>query len=106
MRGHDDHSTIAKQIHVDLRATPMLEWSWKVVTLPAGADIRRRETSDLTAHVMLAWPRVPALLRTRLIGYVWDEIGPEGTIERSRKTGLVRFFVVRSGRAELNRWIV
>src|SRR5262247_1072157 len=25
----DDHSTIAKEIHVDLGATPILEWSWK-----------------------------------------------------------------------------
>jgi len=75
LKSHDDHSTIAKKIRVDLRATPILEWTWKIVELPAGAAIRKKETSDLTGHIFVAWPRFPTLLRTRLIGYVWDTIG-------------------------------
>lgn len=106
VRSRDEHSSIAKEVHVDLRATPILEWSWKVVKLPEGGDIRKRETSDLTGHVLLAWPRMPALLRTRLIGYVWDATAPAGTMERSRKTSLVTFFILRSGPAELGRWMV
>ncbi len=106
LRSHNEHSTIAKEVHVDLRATPILEWSWKAVKLPDGADIRRRETSDLTGHVLIAWPRPPALVRTRLIGYVWDAAIPAGSMERSRKTSLVTFFVVRSGSADLGRFIV
>jgi hypothetical protein len=106
VRSRDEHSTIAKELHVDLRATPILEWSWKVVKLPDGGDVRKKETSDLTGHVLLAWPRMPALLRTRLIGYAWDAAGPAGAMERSRKTSLVTFFVVRSGPAELGRWTV
>jgi Protein of unknown function (DUF3047) len=105
LKSHDDHSTIAKKIRVDLRATPILEWTWKIVTLPAGADIRKRETSDLTGHIFLAWPRFPGQLRTRLIGYVWDTTAPAKTIEKSRKTGAVTFFIVRSGPADLNRWL-
>src|ERR1700686_4451210 len=34
LKSHDDHSTIAKEIRVDLRATPILEWTWKIVELP------------------------------------------------------------------------
>ena len=90
---------------VDLRATPFLEWTWKIVTLPAGADIRKRATSDLTGHILVAWPRVPALLRTRLIGYVWDTTAPAETVGKSQKTGAVTFFVVRSGPRDLNRWL-
>lgn len=105
LKSHDDHSTIAKTIRVDLRATPILEWTWKIVELPAGADIRRRETSDLTGHIFLAWPRFPALLRTRLIGYVWDTTAPAQTVEKSQKTGAVTFFIVRSGPRDLNRWL-
>src|SRR5215468_7744681 len=67
VRSRDDHSTIAKEVHVDLNETPILEWSWKVIRLPEGGDIRKKETSDLTGHVLVAWPRMPALLRTRLI---------------------------------------
>jgi hypothetical protein len=106
VKSHDEHSSIAKEVHVDLRATPILEWSWKVLKLPDGGDIRKRETSDLTGHVLVAWPRMPALLRTRLIGYVWEATAPAGTMERSRKTSLVTFFILRSGPLELGRWMV
>lgn len=105
LKSHDEHSTIAKKVRVDLRATPFLEWTWKIVTLPAGADIRQKWTSDLTGHILVAWPRFPALLRTRLIGYVWDTIAPAQTVEKSQKTGAVTFFVVRSGPRDLNRWL-
>jgi DUF3047 family protein len=105
LKSHDEHSTITKEIRVSLRATPILEWTWKAVTLPAGADVRRRETSDLTGHIFVGWPRFPALLRTRLIGYAWDTTAPAQTMQRSRKTGAVTFFIVRSGPRELNRWL-
>jgi len=105
LKSHDDHSTIARELHVDLRATPILEWSWKAVQLPAGGDIRRKETSDLTAHIFVIWPRFPAMVRSRLIGYVWDAAAPVQTVEKSRKTGSVHFFVLRSGPGELGRWL-
>jgi hypothetical protein len=105
LKSHDEHSTIAKKIQVDLRATPILEWSWKIVKLPEGADIRKRETSDLTGHIFVAWPRFPALLRTRLIGYVWDTTAPAQSVHKSQKTGAVTFFVLRSGPQDLNRWL-
>ena len=105
LKSRDEHSTITKEIHVSLRATPVLEWSWKVVQHPAGADIRKRETSDLTGHVFVVWPRFPGLLRTRLIGYAWDANLPAGSMERSRKAGNVIFVIVRSGTQELGRWV-
>jgi DUF3047 family protein len=104
LKSVDDHSTIARRISVDLAATPMLEWEWKVIELPKGADLRRKATSDVTGHVFVAWPRPPALLRTRLIGYVWDATLPPETIVKSAKTGAVHFVVVRTGTSELGRW--
>jgi hypothetical protein len=106
LRSHDDHTTIARTVEVDLRATPVLEWSWKVSRFPAGADIRNARTSDLTGHVFVVWPRTPSLLRSRLIGYVWDAAIPTGSIERSRKTRVVTFVVMRSGPADVGRWVV
>lgn len=105
LKSHNEHSTIARELHVDLRATPVLEWSWKVLKLPAGADIRAKETSDLTAHVFVIWPRFPAMVRSRLIGYVWDATAPVQTVEKSRKTGTVHFFVLRSGASGLGQWL-
>jgi hypothetical protein len=104
MRSAGDHSTIAHRLHVDLEATPELVWQWKVLGFPRGADLRERATSDATGHLFVIWPRFPALLRSRLIGYVWDPVLPVGTIVPSTKTGTVTFVVVRSGAGEQGRW--
>jgi hypothetical protein len=105
VKARDEHSTIAREVIVNVKATPILEWTWKVVRFPAGADLRRKETSDLTAHLFAVWPRTPAWLRSRLIGYAWDEHLPAQSVEQSRKSGMVTFVVVRSGHAEVNRWV-
>jgi len=105
MRSTGDHSTIAKEIQIGLEATPWLEWSWQVVALPDRADIRHRETSDAAAHIFVVWPRWPAMLRARLIGYIWDASLPAGSIHKSQKTATVTFIVVRSGRAQLGTWL-
>jgi Protein of unknown function (DUF3047) len=105
LKSRDEHSTIAREVHVDLEAMPILEWSWKVVELPAGADVRTRATSDLTAHVLVVWPRVPEMLRSRLIAYAWGTTEPAGSVERSRKTRTVTFIVLRSGSEALGRWV-
>ena len=102
---HDEHSTIAKELHLDLAATPILEWSWKMVEIPAGADVRNRGTSDLTGYLVVVWPRFPEVLRSRLIAYAWGSIEPAGTVERSRKTGTVTFFILRSRSENLGRWL-
>ncbi len=104
-RSTNEHSTIAKALHVDLELSPILEWSWKVTKLPAGGDVRRREASDLAADVLVIWPRFPALLRSRLIGYSWDATAPEGSVVKSPKTATVNFVIVRSGAADLGRWL-
>src|SRR5215831_20638681 len=56
LKSHDDHSTIARELHVDLRATPILEWSWKAVQLPVGADIRDRKSTRLnSSHLGISY---------------------------------------------------
>jgi hypothetical protein len=105
LRSRDEHSTIAREIRVDLEATPILEWRWKINELPAGADVRVRATSDLSAHVLVVWPRFPGVLRSRLLAYAWGTREPPARVERSRKTGTVTFFILRSGAEQVGRWI-
>ncbi len=107
LKSHNEHSTIAKEItgKVNLKETPILEWTWKATTLPAGGDLRRKETTDLAAQLYVVWPRFPALLRSRIIGYVWDATSPMGTIMKSQKTRTVTFVVMRSGSEDLGKWL-
>ncbi len=107
LKSQNEGSTISKEIKgkVVLKATPILAWRWKVVMLPKGGDSRHKQTDDQAAQIYIAWPRFPESVRSRIIGYVWDTTAPAGTIVPSQKTGTVTYVVVRSGAAELGRWI-
>jgi Protein of unknown function (DUF3047) len=105
MKSAGEHSTIAKEVRADLAATPILAWQWRVISLPQGANLRNRATSDATGHILAVWPRFPAFARSRLVGYVWDPALPVGTVIPSRKTAAVTFIVVRRGEPGLGQWL-
>jgi hypothetical protein len=107
LRSKGDNSTISRDLRasVDLNDTPILEWRWKVITLPAGGNACQKSTDDEAAQVYVAWLRSPEALRSRIIGYVWDSTAPAGTICKSQKTSTVTYVVLRSGSDELGKWI-
>src|SRR4029077_17411775 len=74
---------------VDLKETPIIEWRWKVMTLPTGGNACQKSTDDESAQVYVAWLRSPEAVRSRIIGYVWDSTAPAGTICKSQKTSTV-----------------
>lgn len=78
MKSHHENSTLTKDIKgkVNLRETPILEWSWKAVALPKDGDVRHGKTDDEAVQIYVIWPRVPEALRSRIIGYVWDTMAP------------------------------
>jgi hypothetical protein len=107
MRSAGDGSTVSKDIKgkVNLKETPVLEWTWRATVLPRGGDSCRKATDDQAAQLFVVWPRFPEAVRSRIIGYVWDATVPAGTICKSEKTGTVTYVVLRSGPAELGRWV-
>jgi hypothetical protein len=107
MRSANEGSTISKEVkgNVNLKETPILEWSWKVTTLPKDGNSCRKATDDQAGQVFVVWPRFPEAVRSQIIGYVWDTTQPVGTVCKSEKTGTVTYIVVRSGPAELGKWL-
>lgn len=105
IKSRGDSSTISKEVKVDVKETPILEWQWKAVALPAGADARRKATDDQALQLYVVFERFPSLLRSRIIGYIWDSSAPEGTTIKSEKSGLVTYVVVRSGTKDLGKWL-
>jgi len=107
LRSKDDGSTVSKDIKgkVDLKQTPILEWRWKAVVLPKGGDSRKKELDDQAAQLYVVWPRFPGPVRSRIIGYVWDTTAPVGTVVKSEKTGTVTYIILRSGTADLGKWV-
>jgi hypothetical protein len=106
LKSEDESSTISKELKVDVKEFPILQWRWKVVALPKGGDARRKDTDDEAAQLYVSFPRFPSAVRSRIIGYIWDSTAPVGSRFPSQKVGTVTFVVVRSGDADRGRWIV
>jgi hypothetical protein len=107
VKSRNEGSTISREIkgRVNLKETPVVEWTWKAVALPRGGNSCSKATDDQAAQLYVVWPRFPEAVRSRIIGYVWDTTAPAGTACKSEKTGTVNYIVVRSGPADLGRWI-
>jgi len=107
LKSVNEGSTVSREIKgkVNLKETPVLEWSWKVTVLPKGGDSCHKATDDQAGQIFVVWPRFPEAVRSRIIGYVWDTTQPVGKMCKSEKTGTVTYIVVRSGAAELGKWI-
>jgi hypothetical protein len=107
MKSVNEGSTVSKDIKgkINLKDTPFLEWSWKVTVLPKGGDSCHKATDDQAGQVFLVWPRFPEAVRSQIIGYERDSTQPVGTICKSEKTGTVTYVVLRSGAAELGKWV-
>jgi hypothetical protein len=107
MKSANDGSTISREIKgkVTLKETPLLEWTWKPAVLPKNGNSCKKATDDQAAQLFVVWPRFPEAVRSRIIGYVWDTTQPAGTICKSEKTGTVTYVVIRSGSADLGKWM-
>ena len=63
LKSANDSSTISKEVKVDVKTWPVLQWSWQVVTLPKGADARKSATDDEACQIYVTFPRVPQAVR-------------------------------------------
>lgn len=105
LKSDNDSSTISKEVKVDAKQYPILQWRWKVVLLPKAGDARRKETDDEAAQLYVTFPRFPSAVRSRIIGYIWDSTAPVGAIVRSQKVSTITYVVVRSGDADRGQWV-
>src|SRR5262245_38152352 len=105
LKSDNDSSTISREIKVDVKQYPILQWKWKVAVLPKAGDARKKETDDEAAQLYVTFPRFPSAVRSRIIGYIWDSNAPVGAIFPSQKVSTIRYLVVRSGDADLGKWV-
>src|SRR3990172_8624887 len=86
LKSHNEGSTIIKEVKINVKETPILEWQWKAVGLPAGGDSRKKAADDQAAQLYVTFPRFPSAGRPRPLGYVWDTTAPQRTILHNQKT--------------------
>jgi Protein of unknown function (DUF3047) len=94
-----------KEFKFNVREYPILRWRWKVTVLPKGGDVRRKETDDQAAQIYIPFPRFPAIINTRLVGYIWENKTPKGLKVTSQKSSNTRYIVLENGTEKLGQWI-
>lgn len=94
-----------KEITFDIRQYPYLSWWWKAIQLPKGGDIRKKETDDQAGQIFVVFPRFPALINSRSMGYVWDTQAPKGLAGTSPAFSKAKYVVLQSGTEKLNQWV-
>jgi hypothetical protein len=117
-------SLMARALTVNLDATPVLCWRWRVDAALTTADLRQRQGDDAAArlYVNLRLPpdtlgplqRAALALGRRIWGpdlpdaaltYVWDNRLPPGTELPNAYTDRAHMVVLRSGNADAGRWV-
>jgi len=99
---------IERQVRVDLKEYPYLNWTWRATRLPQGGDVRKSATDDqvLQIYVVLPATGFPQRLNTPILTYIWDNEAPKGLSVRSPKPLLkkIRYLVVRNKTDHLGSW--
>ncbi len=108
LRSESSSFSLNREVEIDLKKTPYLEWEWKVTELPKGGDFRKGATNDQAAQllVVFSW----STLKKEIITYIWDSTAPKGTVGKDPSATYVPFLtvnavVVESGDTEKGKWL-
>ncbi len=105
LRSVKDNFGLKKEISFDMRKQPYLTWRWKAARLPAGGDVRKRDTDDQAGQLYVFFPKFPTSINTRSVGYLWDTTAPAGLSGTSTAYGKMKYFVLQSGKDRLDQWV-
>lgn len=86
----------------DLERHPIVEWEWKAVRLPSGADESQGGRQDTAAAVTAVW-MIGLPFVVRRLGYSYSSALPVGSRVSSR-FGYDRLLVVDSGAEHVGQW--
>ena len=117
-------SALYRPLDLDLRAHPRLTWRWKIGNVLVNGDARTKKGDDYAARVYVAFRHDPARATAweratygayRLLygtyppraalNYIWDNKLPPGTTLDNAYTDRARMIVLRSGEADVGRWV-
>lgn len=117
-------SGYTKEILIDPKEYPIIQWQWKVSNILKAGNVAKKEGDDYPARIYvtfqydsakvglfgkakyeaakLIYGQYPPL---GAINYIWESRAPVGTSVSNPYTEQVHMIVVESGSAKLNTWI-
>jgi Protein of unknown function (DUF3047) len=116
-------SGLAREISIDPKQYPILEWRWKIANVIDKADPREKQGEDFPARLYVHFDYDPAKLSflerttlkaasafygrelpTAVVNYVWEGHIAKDTLFHNPFSDRIRVLVVESGTAHLNQW--
>lgn len=94
---------LAKQFEWDVKAYPILAWSWRPLEFPRGADERDSKTNDSAVAVYMLGP-YSRIRGFKAVKYIWSERVPAGT-HLTSSAGMTQVLVLRTGTEKKGAWV-
>ena len=94
---------LTKEVEVDPKQYPFINFRWKAVELPKGGDFRQKETDDQAGQVYVVFGTFK--LTAKIVGYLWDNKAPKLTTGVSPAWGKTRLIVLQSGSENIGKWM-
>ncbi len=117
-------SGLVREIKINLKEYPIVQWRWKVMNTLKKGDVRRKEGDDYPARIYITFQYDPSKLSffekgkyeavrflygeyppLAAINYIWESKAPVGTMVPNPFTDRVMMFVVETGSAKLDQWV-
>jgi hypothetical protein len=117
-------SGLTREIKIDPKEYPLIQWRWKVSNILQKGDVQRKEGDDYPARIYITFEYDPSKLSffekakyktikllygqyppLAAINYIWESKAPVGTMVPNPYTDRVKMIVVESGETKLNQWV-
>ena len=117
-------SGLTREIKIDSKEYPIIQWRWKVSNILKKGDVHKKEGDDYPARIYITFEYTPGKVsffeKTKYeairllygeypplaaINYIWESKAPVGTMVPNPYTDRVMMFVVESGAAKLDQWV-
>ena len=117
-------SGLVREIKIDPKEFPVVQWRWKIINVLKKGDVRRKEGDDYPARIYVTFEYDSSRLgffekakyeAVRLlygqyppigaINYIWESKSPQGMMIPNAFTNRVIMIVVESGEMRLNQWV-
>lgn len=97
-RCSDSASGLFLRREIDLRVTPIIEWSWRVeAVFDSSVDEKSKAGDDFPARLYVVREGGVAVWRTRAINYVWASAMPPGSSWPNPFASQAHMVALRSG---------
>lgn len=117
-------SGLTKEVTIDPRAYPIVEWRWKIENILKNGDVTKKDGDDYPARIYitfeydsskvgffekakfelikLAYGQYPP---SGAINYIWGNKTPVGTIVHNPYTDHVQMIVTQNGTQRVGKWV-